>query len=508
VPLDWSNTSNPIKTPIAFIKLPAEVNETDLSHSGSIFINPGGPGGSGIDMALQRASELQARFKGPQNNYEIVSFDTRGTIRSSSMKEDCISDDIQPSYYKATNGLGEIDKSDYMLNYAWEIGALDAKFCLRQDKEFSETYGEFSSIKWHLSTASVAADIVYLLDAIDEERQQHLNKPKGVPIVKKSKLQYYGISYGSFIGTTFANMYPERVGRLILDSNVDANGVVMGLNHDLVDTDRGVEYFAHRCFEGQSACAVWQPSDAGPEDVLNRINQTLSRLRKSPVFKVQDDEIFMFTASTVEGMFFGSLYNPIVLFPDVATKLNLIDATEEIPITNAKATSFDSQMGVFTLRAIQCSDGPDYRNSSLESFREFAQRQFDMSKIGGAISAEGYLPCWRWPFRPRFSYSGPFNASIPILFSNFNIDPVTPLMSAVKMAEQHKGSALIEVSGAGHGTLDASCVWPHFRRYMHSGKLPKNGTKCDQDCEAFDTRCLAVSRFTYPADLYDEDEDE
>ena len=105
--------------------------------------------------------------------------------------------------------------------------------------------------------------------------------------------------------------------------------------------------------------------------------------------------------------------------------------------------------------------------------------------------AETRMPCFRWPFRPKFRYSGPFNASVPILFLNNRVDPVCPIGNAHKMAAQHNGSVVLESSGVGHGVLfgGGDCIWGHVKTYFDTGVLPPAGTVCKPPCEAFDEDC-------------------
>ena len=230
LPLDWLNDTNTETVTIAIIKKPAVVSEDDPSFGGTIFGQPGGPGLSGIDFSLLRGDMLQGLIDIPdKKHYEILSFDPRGTGNSEPRIE-CFPN--LPGNIRQLETLvnGALDLSPASLSLAIAAAKADALQC-----EFE--HGTFLS---YVGTPNVARDMLAILDKVDELRRttNAESKPdhnvkdgpdmlelRSVPMESKgtARLQYFGISYGTLLGNYFASMFPGRVGRMVLDSVVDAD---------------------------------------------------------------------------------------------------------------------------------------------------------------------------------------------------------------------------------------------------------------------------------------------
>jgi pimeloyl-ACP methyl ester carboxylesterase len=241
VPLDWTDESNPHTVALAIAKVPAKVPEDDPSFAGTIFTNPGGPGGSGVASVLYNGAKDRDYISGNDKHYEVLSWDPRG-IGFTTPAIDCygsvMAADIAALQLSSIGGLDsriDILRRQYAMYHAW--GGLCA-----------ERAGN-GSILPYLSTASVARDVVEILDKVHELRNEKktarlaldidadgLPKQKALGTnVRTSKkdvprLMYWGFSYGTVLGNTFASMYPGRVGRMILDGHSDANDYYAGVS--------------------------------------------------------------------------------------------------------------------------------------------------------------------------------------------------------------------------------------------------------------------------------------
>lgn len=245
VPLDWRNDRDGRTVAIAIVKLPAVVPDDDPAFGGSIFLNPGGPGGSGVNYAVRRAAAIQKFLVDKQGvrHYEIVSFDPRGIGRTTPITDCFRSDDFARAAWVLENrAKGSLNAGGGAIPYG--LG-LAKSFAMRCELE------EGDSAVRYVNTPSVARDMVEMIDKIDELRKQEATKKQEqkpqqlaegeeevqdgneaqVELRKRGqentndlipRLQYIGFSYGTVLGNTFASMFPGRVGRLVLDGVADA----------------------------------------------------------------------------------------------------------------------------------------------------------------------------------------------------------------------------------------------------------------------------------------------
>jgi autophagy-related protein 17 len=235
VPLDWSKTNG--TTPpanftgpfaaIALVTLPATVPTSDPAYAGPILINPGGPSGSGTEMALGLAATFQSVLDVPgERHYEIIGFDPRG-VALTTPSAMCYKD----QYSRAadtlrTAGLPSV-LTEQGLKMRFEVGIGYGEVCEQAQP------GEDSVFR-HMSTASVARDMLEIVERSHELAAKGKNgtaKACGGGVGEKPRLQYLGFSYGSILGNTFASMFPGRVGRMVVDGIADASDYMGGVSH-------------------------------------------------------------------------------------------------------------------------------------------------------------------------------------------------------------------------------------------------------------------------------------
>jgi pimeloyl-ACP methyl ester carboxylesterase len=236
VPLDWLDANNTNTVAIAIIKRPATVPESDPSHGGSILINPGGPGGSGVALALSWSEYLQSIIDSEDRHYEIIGFDPRG-VAFTTPPADCYFDPFsRGAYAMQVRGLGGLVPELVPLSRRQAMTNAYGRLC-------GENLGGEGGILPFASTSSVARDMVEIIDKIEELRQHEKKqsrgghpgqKPMGGGVVDTNakapaRLQYIGFSYGTVLGNTFASMFPGRVGRVVLDGVCDIDDYMGGV---------------------------------------------------------------------------------------------------------------------------------------------------------------------------------------------------------------------------------------------------------------------------------------
>ncbi|KAF2721053.1 hypothetical protein K431DRAFT_320709 [Polychaeton citri CBS 116435] len=515
LPLDWHNSSNQNNVSLAVIRRPADVAPDHESYGGAVVLNPGGPGGSGVLMALNVADRMQRLINvNGSKQYDVVSFDPRGVFQTTPGAF-CFDTSIESeSWWRTKRAVGNLNDGGFVLSYHWAAETARGEACA------SSSEGSFpngDNVRQYMSTASVARDMLELAAQLSTEHalKHHVSQASDLatqqvlrPAEASSvKLIFMGASYGTFLGQTFASMFPENIGKMVLDANLDAENWVSRYEGSISDNRAGKLYFFQRCFVGKSKCAFWRSEDSAPVDIENRYIKVVENLRGSPVVAYSTTlSPAVLTSSDLEWGFFMTTYQPLVFAPSFARILDAIENGREptgifwhhqFPApaeTNPQYSDYVLHNGEIT-SAIHCSDGPDLTDTNMTDFKDFLNHtngRFGLE--AGAVQAEFKLSCWTWPssLRTKWRYAGPFgsNKSAPILFVNNRIDGATPLKSARKMAKLFAGSAVLEQDAVAHGALwpggrASECAWGHVREYLNKGSLPADNEICKFECEAF-----------------------
>lgn len=514
VPLDWQAAEESCyntAVALAIIKLPAKVAITDPTYGGAILTNPGGPGGSGVQLVQYSGPSLQAALDSVEAHFDLIGFDPRGVLLSGP-DASCFADPLARDLWNIKTGEeGLLDGGNRVLSLQWARAKALGSLCA------SKETGKY------MSTASVARDMLEIIERIEEHhhkallafpRQDQQNTIQAQsPLSGQNQgnnsgamLQYLGFSYGTFLGATFASMYPDRVKRMILDGVVDApDYVANGWATNLQDTDKVLQSFYRHCFDGGDRCPLYD--SAGPKAIEKRLNDFLDTIRQTPIVAVDSSGSVppeIITYSDIKSSIFVSLKSPVLAFQTLAWLLDQLYKREYDQVLRIiKLQTFvhcptarnDSSQyptgGNEATRAIVCVDGDDMSNQTRPEFAKYLELLESQSPAGGAIWASIRLTCTGWQTRPKWRYTGPFgsNTSAPILWIGNTADPVTPLRNAFNMAKGFPGSAVLQQDSEGHCALfnaPSSCTIEAIRQYLGSGALPKAGTVCPPERKPFD----------------------
>jgi len=364
-----------------------------------LLLNPGGPGGSGAMLAEVRAQSLQ-QFLGTQ--HDIIGFDPRG-VGASTPKADCFVSTEDPDgvygrnvalmnrllWVTSGHDVGLINSSNVALAKQNARVQAVAKLCRRID----ESKGD-DSIFRHMSTPNSARDMLSIIHAWDEWRSsgeenreaakaaQLNNHEEERSISLRGKLVYWGFSYGTLLGATFATMFPDKVGRMVLDGVVHADYYVSPMwERSVVDADAIWDKFFIYCADKGFACDFYRAGD-GPEYVRRRFSNLLASLEEHPsiLFPPGTNMPSLITASDVKKtVFFAGLYAPTIGFPVIAKLLDhiLTDRMGELfPDVDTMAVCGNLTLPLWpddAMKAIACGD----KRRKLKENPAELQRRFE-----------------------------------------------------------------------------------------------------------------------------------
>jgi pimeloyl-ACP methyl ester carboxylesterase len=452
VPLDYDTPSASIS--IAVARLPA----TDPAHRvGSLFLNPGGPGGSGIDFLLFAgpflySPEVHAKF-------DLVGFDPRGIIRSSAFR--CFGNPKQWEPF--------FTPFPFPLTPEEEATWITADRYL--DSACAQRGGAIGS---HMSTANVARDLDQLRQAVGDE-----------------KLTYAGYSYGSFLGQTYANMFPEKVRALIIDGVLDPIAWTTG------DPGQQGLPFSTRLRSDAGAMATlnefFRLCDAGDcpfgPDAAARYADLAAHAKADPTVISYNDLI----GATLGAMFDSSSWEDFAAF-----LADIESAQASTPSLQARTKAFQVRPMYIAKRGF-----PQYPNF-VEGFPAVACGDSDnphsytaWHDAGAAADAAfGYFGriwtwvssiCAEWPTADADRYTGPFTKTTanPVLVVGNLYDPATRYQGALRAHALLPNSRLLTANGWGHTSLFLSaCADAIASTYLLTSNAPASST-CSQDFTPF-----------------------
>jgi len=270
-------------------------------------------------------------------------------------------------------------------NRLHSTGATNVSSTSLEEQYYSSSiYGEWcnDAVKnklrngYYVTTPAVAQDLLTFTEA---EAQVAGQSPLD------AKLWCYGISYGTVIGSTFASMFPGRVGRMILDGVVNAEQYYNNDWRDNVDQmDEAMESFSSFCHSaGPEKCSFWGPT---PAHITTRMDGIIHHLQNHPVpvSGVQSRDLpTLVTYSDLKALFLSSIYTPLAKFPLMADILHQLERGN----VSALVGMFDGLNSTSDARlAIQCADSY-WRNgpTTIEEFKRYVEYTISKSKYIGDI---------------------------------------------------------------------------------------------------------------------------
>ena len=398
---------------------------------GNLVINPGGPGASGVDYAY---SYKDVFTRAIIQNFNIVGFDPRGVSRSAPIK--CLTDSETDEAYSAD----AYPENSAELEKLRKESAKYAKDCLKTNK-FLNFYG----------TANAARDMDILRALMGDE-----------------KLNYLGKSYGTYLATLYAKLFPDKVGRLILDGAVDPTLNTMNQSlQQAMGFDSAFKAFAADC-NNQNNCVLGY-------DPIAQVQNELSALRDQPL-KVGDRELTESLA--VYGIAMG-LYDTEYGWPALRQALALLLKDDGKALLDmADAYTGRDKNGKYqnneadALSIISCADFPTSKFDAVEIAKA--------APLFGKYVAYGDLTCEYLPKADYLVIDQPIQLQSSVLIIGTTNDPATPYKWAVRLAGLLVNSRLISLESDGHTGYNRGsvCVDQAVEKYLISGEIPAENLSC------------------------------
>ncbi|MGW5236778.1 alpha/beta hydrolase [Streptomyces nodosus] len=416
---------------------------------GSLLVNPGGPGGSAVDYLEQYAgvgypAEIRAR-------YDMVAVDPRGVAHSEPVT--CLDGpamdaytqaDVTPDDPKEINGL---------------VGAL---------RRYAEACGQHSAaLLRHVSTVEAARDMDILRAVLGDQ-----------------KLNFVGASYGTFLGATYAELFPERVGRLVLDGAMDPSLSARKLNEgQTAGFETAFQSFAKDCVR-QRECPLGG-AGTGPAQVGERLKAFFKKLDGAPIPTGDADGRKLGEALGTIGVI-AAMYDQAAwprLRDALSAAMKRGDGAGLLALSDSYyERSAHGRYGnlMSANAAVNCLDLPPSFSSPQEV--EKALPVFEKaSPVFGRGLAWSALGCAYWPVRAtgrahRIEAKG----AAPIVVVGTTRDPATPYPWARSLAAQLSSGTLLTYDGDGHTAYGrgSSCIDAAVDSYLLHGTPPPHGKHC------------------------------
>ena len=441
---------------------------------GTLWMEPGGPGSSGLDFARDSWGDLPTEL---QNKFDVVSFDPRGIQTSSPVV--CYTDSQYSAAVSAAKGVpgpGAFDN-------AVKVGADYDQNCL---KNLGDTAGLFG-------TAYVARDIDLLRQALGEQQ-----------------LTFYGRSFGTYVGTVYASMFPSRVRAMALDGAYDPNSYANNpYAYDFpqyLALDAGMNDFLTWCDQNQSQCGFGDGNSKAEFTALK------ADLDANPVTLPSGKVANGFTLAyrLLFNMDSGKVIWPA--FGQALRQAQLHDPSSFL-LSPPSPASF-AQLNPNTV--VSCND----RNfpTSISQLKWHVTVSSQAAPLLGTPWA--YAPpmydqnsapaCVQWQV-PRVSrYSGSYRAagSAPILVLGTTHDPDTPYQDAVTLSHTFDNAELLTFDAEGHTAFGRSaCVTDATATYLADLTLPKPGTVCSDEAPPAPALSASAKAATQHSKLLEEGQD-
>ena len=479
LPLDYDNPKG-ATTEIALLRVKAK----DQKHKiGSLFVNPGGPGGSGTSIALAAPNFLSPSLL---NRFDIVGVDPRGIANSTNLR----------CFTSVKNQTAVLDK----MNIAFPWGNAQEKTYIDAVKKLGKACSTVGKpLSGAMSTAEVVRDMDVLRRAVGDK-----------------KLTYLGFSYGTAIGQYYANMFPDRFRAIVVDGVLDPQhwvGTKQTANQEqderLRSADgayRALREILKRCdTAGEKYCAFAAGNPVANFDLIAQ------KLRTKPLVITNEEGTYTITYADFVGGILGDLYDTgagdwvtqdaqfvwtLLTSPSASAKATArTKLIQRIKDAQAKAAAkagrdFPYDNGLETFTGVDCTDALHPKDAN--QWPALMVKADKRAPYFGRLWGWGTAPCARntWTVRDEDAYTGPWTrrTAAPVLIVGTRWDPATNYDDAVSASKRLPNSRLLSNTNWGHTSYGTSdCATNAIDKYLLTGALPAKGTLCQGAYQPFRT---------------------
>ena len=435
-PLSWREAGS------GSIELALKRHPATGTSQGSVLVNPGGPGGSGVEFVGGAWSRFGERLR---FSFDVVGFDPRGVGASTPIA--CLDDAAKDEALAQSFDLDD--------------AGLDALAA--------------ASAQWGAACKERSGDLLGNVDTQSAARDMDLIRA----LLGEERLNFLGFSYGTALGATFATLFPERVGAMVLDGALD---VTLTVDESSAQQAAGFEQALRAYVEdclGASGC----PLSGSVEDGLGQIRDLVDRTLTDPLptqsgRRVTQSLAFVGIAVTLyDEASWPALTQALqeaLLLGSGNTLLFLADFYND---RNADGTFASNSTEAF--RAVNCLDGRG--TTDRAEMRAQAAAIEAAAPTVGRFFGFGGLACWDWPFEAVEPLDfGPVDTELPIVVVGTTGDPATPYEGAQALTATLGNAVLITLEGEGHTAYGRSnaCIIDAVDAFFVDAAVPADGLRC------------------------------
>lgn len=481
VPRDYDKPKG-AKVELALLRVKARDQKNKI---GSLFVNPGGPGGSATEIAYYSPELLSPKLL---DRFDVVGMDPRGIAFSDNVT--CLSPRTQDDALEGYRA-------------AFPLGSAQEKAWIASDRALGRACSKDSLAK-SMSTAEVARDMELMRRAVGDKR-----------------LSFLGFSYGSYLGQVYANMFPNRFRAVAVDGVLDpvawagdrgnADQPLELRLDSAVGAHKALREILLRCDRAGGATCRFAAGDP-----LANLRLIADRLRAAPLV-IEDEEFgesFTFTYQDMVATMLGMLYDPAG-YEYIVDMLADLYVLSEPPAPSARTASSRQADAAADLAAVHrevTEQGSRPRwgfpyDNNLDAFASVTctdSRETTRSKQFPAYAAQAderapyFGRAWLWtssvcaddafPGDDEDAYTGPFSTrtGAPVLYVGNYYDPATSYTGAVSAAKRMPNSRLLTSDSFGHTAYGTSaCTTDAVDAYLLKATLPPVGKVCVGEVQPF-----------------------